>query len=176
MPNRREHFDAGHGNPRLTVRNIVPQREESKIRGEMIGESLWNAMESMMGGPGSYKSSLRLAATAHAHDKFPGEDIRFDEEDYPYLHVQVTPDIHAEYSIPHESSKPTDEDTDKEYFYADMYKTNRRGQKAALDALYIPGLARHDPAYIKDSAKEWVRETYKPNQEGYDRDAEGSYE
>ena len=173
---RRDHFDAGHNNPDHSMEGILSQREQSRIMGEAYGAHLWDSMEEMMGGPGSYKASLRLGAVGHAHDKFQGEDIRFDEEDYPYMHHQVTPDIHVEYPIPHESSKHTPEDTDKEYFYATAYKTNARGQKAPLDALYIPGLVRHNPDYIKASAKEWVDETYLPNKEGYDLNARGSYE
>jgi hypothetical protein len=154
----------------------MSKREQDRIAGEAIGGHIWDSMEEMMGGPGSYRASLRLAATGHAHSKFPGEDIRFDAEDYPYFHHQVTPSVHVEYPIPHESSKHTPADTDKEYFYATAYKTNARGQKAPLDALYIPGLVRHNPDYIKASAQEWVDETYKPNQEAYDMNARGSYE
>jgi hypothetical protein len=172
---RRDHFDAGHGNPEHSLEGIMSKREQDRIAGEALGGHLWDSMEEMMGGPGSYKASLNLAATGHAHENFRGEDIRFDEEDYPYLHHQVTPSVHVEYPIPHEASKSATEE-DKDYFYATAYKTNARGQKAALDALYIPGEARHNPRYIKESAQEWVDETYKPNQEGYDANARGSYE
>ena len=149
----------------------MSKQEQDKIAGEALGGHLWDAMENMMGGPGSYKASINLAATGHAHDKFQGENIKFDEEDYPVLHHQVTPSVHIEYPIPHEPSTHSEDNPDKDYFYATAYKTNARGQKAALDALYIPGEARHNPRYIKESAQEWVDETYKPNQEGYDSNA-----
>ncbi len=149
----------------------MSKQEQDKIAGEALGGHLWDAMENMMGGPGSYKASIGLAATGHAHDKFQGENIKFDEEDYPVLHHQVTPSVHIEYPIPHEPSTHSEDNPDKDYFYATAYKTNASGQKAALDALYIPGEARHNPRYIKESAQEWVDETYKPNQEGYDSNA-----
>jgi hypothetical protein len=149
----------------------MSKQEQDKIAGEALGGHLWDAMEEMMGGPGSYKASINLAATGHAHDKFQGENIKFDEEDYPVLHHQVTPSVHIEYPIPHEPSTHSEDNPDKDYFYATAYKTNASGQKAALDALYIPGEARHNPRYIKESAQEWVDETYKPNQEGYDSNA-----
>ena len=149
----------------------MSKQEQDKIAGEALGGHLWDAMENMIGGPGSYKASINLAATGHAHDKFQGENIKFDEEDYPVLHHQVTPSVHIEYPIPHEPSTHSEDNPDKDYFYATAYKTNARGQKAALDALYIPGEARHNPRYIKESAQEWVDETYKPNQEGYDSNA-----
>ena len=149
----------------------MSKQEQDRISGEALGGHLWDAMEEMMGGPGSYKASINLAATGHAHDKFQGENIKFDEEDYPVLHHQVTPSVHIEYPIPHEPSTHSEDNPDKDYFYATAYKTNASGQKAALDALYIPGEARHNPRYIKESAQEWVDETYKPNQEGYDSNA-----
>ena len=149
----------------------MSKQEQDKIAGEALGGHLWDAMENMMGGPGYYKASINLAATGHAHDKFQGENIKFDEEDYPVLHHQVTPSVHIEYPIPHDPSTHSEDNPDKDYFYATAYKTNARGQKAALDALYIPGEARHNPRYIKESAQEWVDETYKPNQEGYDSNA-----
>jgi hypothetical protein len=173
---RRDHFDAGHGNPEHSLEGIMSKQEQDKIAGEALGGHLWDSMEEMMGGPGSYKASIGLAATGHAHDKFQGENIKFDEEDYPVLHHQVTPSVHVEYPIPHETSTHSEADPDTNYFYATAYKTNARGQKAPLDAIYIPGAVRHNPDYIKSSAKEWVDETYKPNQEDYDRNARGSYE
>ena len=173
---RRDHFDAGHGNPEHSLDSILSKREQDKIAGEALGGHLWDAMEEMMGGPGSYKASINLAATGHAHEKFHGEDIKFDEEDYPVLHHQVTPSVHIEYPIPHEPSTHSEANPDNDYFYATAYKTNARGQKAPLDAIYIPGAVRHNPDYIKASAKEWVDETYKPNQQGYDENARGSYE
>lgn len=146
----------------------MSQREQNEIAGRALGEHMWNAMEEMMGGPGSYRASVNLAATEHAHKHFPAGKIEFDEEDYPVFRHQVTPDIHIEYPVPHEPAKGAD---DNEYFYATAYKTNARGKKAPLDALYIPGPARHNPDYIAESAKEWVDETYTPNKEDYDRGA-----
>jgi len=119
---RRDHFDAGHGNPDHSLEGIMSKQEQDKIAGEALGGHLWDAMENMMGGPGSYKASIGLAATGHAHDKFQGENIKFDEEDYPVLHHQVTPSVHIEYPIPHEPSTHSEDNPDKDYFYATAYK------------------------------------------------------
>jgi hypothetical protein len=173
---RREHFDAGHNNPDHSLDGIMSKREQDRIAGEALGGHIWDAMEEMMGGPGSYRASINLQATSHAHEKFPAGNIEFDEEDYPVFRHQVTPDIHIEYPVPHEASTHSEADPDKNYFYATAYKTNARGQKAPLDALYIPGPVRHNPDYIKQSAQEWVDETYTPNKQGYDENARGSYE
>lgn len=164
---RRDAFDSGHGKPDHSLEGIMSQREWNEIAGQALGEHMWNTMEEMMGGPGSYRASVNLAATEHAHKHFPAGKIEFDEEDSPVFRHQVTPDIHVEYGIPHESAEGADKN---EYFYADMYKT-KGGKKAPLDVLYIPGPARHNPEYIAQSAKEWVDETYTPNKEDYDRGA-----
>lgn len=164
---RRDHFDAGHGNERFTLDNIMSEREQSRIKGQMLGESLWNAMEEAMGGPGSFKAAANLASTNMAHQHFSGENLHFSEDDGPRFRHNVNNDIFVNYRIPGEPAEGAGE---HEYFYADMYKRDPRGgnRGAPLDVLNIPGPMRHNPEYIKAAAKEWHDETYLPNKENYD--------
>ena len=173
---RRDHVDAGHGNPDHSLEGIMSKQEQNEMAGRALGGALWDAMENAMGGPGSYRASINLGATKFAHENFPAGTIEFDEDDYPNFRHQVTPDIHIEYPIPHEGTTHSEADPDNNYFYATAYKTDARGRKAPLDALYIPGPVRHNPDYIKESAQEWVDETYMPNKKAYDENARGSYE
>lgn len=166
---RRDHFDAGHGNPEHSLENIMSKREQSEIAGRAIGEHLWNTVEDMMGGPGSFKASINLGASAMAHKHFQGENVKFDEEDYPYVHHQLTPDVHVKYPIPHYEHEGPE---DKSYFYADVIKRNKRGENVAMDVLYIPGEARHNPKYLKAASEEWYKEAYIPNKRDYDRNAD----
>lgn len=127
---RREHFDAGHGNPD----HMLSKREQAEITGRALGGHIWDAMEEMMGGPGSFRQSVVTDAWSDAHAGWQGHDVRAnpDDDDYPVFHHDMGNGYEARYPL----GGP----------YIDIHP---QGSDQALDALHVSSEDRNPEGVLR---------------------------
>lgn len=145
---RRDHFDAGHGNPEHSLDNILSQREQSKIAGEALGGHIWDSMENALGGSGAFRQGVVTDAWGDAFNikNAPGGkdlDIRADpdDDDYPVVHISGSGKSDG-LSFRYPVGGP----------YMDVHH-----QGEAVDTIHMGDdkKERHNPEYIKRRAAEY---------------------
>lgn len=113
--------------------------DEAGIAGRALGGHIWDSMEQMIGGPGSFRASVVTDAWSDTHKAWQGQDVRADadDDDYPVFHHKVG-EFTAKYPI------------------GGPYVTMHRGGQA-VEALHMQEEDRH-PEGVKRRAEDWHRE------------------
>lgn len=145
---RRDHFDAGHGNPEHSLDHILSQREQAEISGRALGGHLWDALENALGGPGAFRQGVVTDAWGDAFslkNSPGGEDLDIrpdaDNDDYPVVHLSGSGKSEG-LTFQHPIGGP----------YMDVY---HRGEPVDTIHMGDDKKDRHNPAFIKQQAAEY---------------------
>lgn len=77
----------------------ISDREASEMIGRAMGGAIFDAVENVMGGPGSVRQSYVTDAWANAHANWQGHNIVASDDDYPEVRHDIGNGFEARYVI-----------------------------------------------------------------------------
>jgi hypothetical protein len=118
---------------------LTPQ-EQSEITGKAVGGHIFDQIEGLFGGEGSFRQAHVTEAWADAHANFQGHNVVADEEDFPIFKHK------------HESG------WDAHYPIGGPYITMYQGDQP-VEALHVDKEDRKNPNEIIRRVQSWVDES-----------------
>jgi hypothetical protein len=121
----------------------LSSREQAEISGKAMGGHIWDGMEQMMGGPGSFRQSYVTDAWADAHANWQGHNIVASNDDYPEVRHDMGNGFEARYAIggPYVNIHPT-------------------GSDQAIDALHVGDEEDRTPGKVMNRIRDFDPNDY----------------